>query len=63
LRDLQIRSWCAGRIRSGRAGTRATYLADYPNARLKVIDNCGHDPMQEVAVLFATEVQAFFTAP
>jgi len=42
---------------------QATYLADYPNATLKVIDNCGHYPMQEVPVMFATEVQAFFTAP
>jgi pimeloyl-ACP methyl ester carboxylesterase len=39
---------------------QATYLADYPRCQLKVIENSGHYPMQEVPVAFATEVQEFF---
>jgi pimeloyl-ACP methyl ester carboxylesterase len=41
------------------AAMRATYLADYPDCRLKVLTNGGHYPMQEIPVAFATEVQEF----
>jgi pimeloyl-ACP methyl ester carboxylesterase len=41
------------------AAMRATYLADYPNSKLKVLTNSGHYPMQEIPVAFASEVQAF----
>lgn len=37
----------------------ATYLADYPAARLKVLKEAGHYPMQETPVGFASAVQEF----
>ncbi|MDH7799060.1 MULTISPECIES: alpha/beta hydrolase [unclassified Beijerinckia] len=40
----------------------ATYLADYPNAILHVLPACGHYPMQEVPILFASEVERFLDA-
>jgi pimeloyl-ACP methyl ester carboxylesterase len=43
-----------------REAMQATYLADYPNSELKVLANSGHYPMQEVPVVFGTEVMAFF---
>ncbi|MBR1222177.1 alpha/beta hydrolase [Bradyrhizobium sp. U87765 SZCCT0131] len=43
-----------------REAMQATYLADYPNAELRIIPNAGHYPMQEVPAWFATEVNGFF---
>ncbi len=39
---------------------RATYLADYPNAELRVLPNAGHYPMQETPISYAGEIQKFF---
>jgi pimeloyl-ACP methyl ester carboxylesterase len=41
---------------------RATYLAFYPNARLEVLTNAGHYPMDEAPVALATTVEAFLRA-
>lgn len=38
-----------------------TYLSWYPNAKLEVIRNCGHYPMQEAPVYLATIMEAFFS--
>lgn len=38
---------------------RATYLADYPNAELRVLPNAGHYPMQETPISYAAEVLRF----
>ena len=38
---------------------RATYLASYPNARLEVLPNCGHYPMNETPVWLATVIEKF----
>jgi len=37
----------------------ATCLKDYPNARLKIIRNAGHYPMQETPLNFAAEIVEF----
>lgn len=41
------------------AAMRRTFLAWHPRARLLVVPNCGHYPMQECPPCFATVVEAF----
>lgn len=41
---------------------RKTYLAWYPNAKLDVVRNSGHYPMQETPVYLATAIEKFFAA-
>jgi len=41
---------------------RATYLQWYPNARLEVMANAGHYPMDETPVALATAVEKFLSA-
>lgn len=38
---------------------RDTFLAWYPNAELEVVGNCGHYPMYETPVVFATSMEAY----
>lgn len=38
---------------------RATYLMTNPQAKLHVVDNAGHYPMQETPVYLATQIQSF----
>ena len=38
---------------------RATWLQHYPNARLEVMPNAGHYPMDETPVALATVIEAF----
>ena len=38
---------------------RATWLKHYPNARLEVMGNAGHYPMDETPVALATVVESF----
>jgi pimeloyl-ACP methyl ester carboxylesterase len=40
---------------------RSVYPALYPHAQIEKIGNCGHYPMQEVPVYFATRLQAFIS--
>lgn len=41
------------------AAMRRTFLAWHPRARLLVVPNCGHYPMQECPPYFATVIEAF----
>jgi pimeloyl-ACP methyl ester carboxylesterase len=41
---------------------KATWLAWYPNARLEVMPNAGHYPMDETPVALATSVERFLAA-
>ena len=38
---------------------KATWLQHYPNARLEVMSNAGHYPMDETPVALATVVEKF----
>jgi len=40
---------------------RSVYPALYPHAQIEKIGNCGHYPMQETPVYFATRLQAFIS--
>ena len=40
---------------------RSVYPALYPHAQIEKIGNCGHYPMQEAPVYFATRLQAFIS--
>ncbi|WP_354641183.1 alpha/beta fold hydrolase [Kitasatospora camelliae] len=41
---------------------RATWLAHYPDAAVEVLGNCGHYPMHEIPIAFATTLEAFLRA-
>ena len=43
----------------GEAACRATWLAHYPHARLEVIHNAGHYPMDETPIRLATVMEQF----
>jgi pimeloyl-ACP methyl ester carboxylesterase len=43
----------------GEATCRATWLQHYPHARLEVMANAGHYPMDETPVALATVIEAF----
>lgn len=43
----------------GEEACRGTWLQHYPNARLEVLDNAGHYPMNETPVWLATRIEAF----
>jgi pimeloyl-ACP methyl ester carboxylesterase len=41
---------------------RATYMENHPQAKLHVVDNAGHYPMQETPVYLASQIQSFMVA-
>ncbi len=43
----------------GEATCRATWMAHYPNARLDVLRNAGHYPMDETPIWLATVIEQF----
>ncbi len=43
----------------GEAACRATWMEHFPNARLEVVHNAGHYPMDEAPVFLATAVEKF----
>lgn len=36
-----------------------TFMQWYPNASLEVLSNCGHYPMQEIPLFFASQIESF----
>ncbi|MGS5089349.1 alpha/beta fold hydrolase [Hydrogenophaga sp. A37] len=46
----------------GEATCRATWLQHYPNARLEVMPNAGHYPMDETPIALATAIERFLMA-
>ena len=46
----------------GEAACRATWMQHYPNARLEVVHNAGHYPMDEAPVILATLVERFLAS-
>ena len=43
----------------GEAACRATWMQYYPKARLEVVRNAGHYPMEEAPIILATQVEKF----
>jgi len=41
---------------------RATYMENHPHAKLHVIDNAGHYPMQETPIYLGSQMQSFMAA-